>query len=74
MIRAFEIMGEASKRTTPAFRAAHPEVPWSMMARTRDKLIHDYPGVDPAVVWRAIERELPKLRETIRALLDDGGR
>jgi uncharacterized protein with HEPN domain len=39
------------------------------MARTRDKLIHDYPGVDPAVVWRAVEHELKGLREKIERLL-----
>lgn len=47
VIRNFEVMGEAAKRVSAPLRAAHPDVPWSVMARTRDKLIHDYPGVDP---------------------------
>lgn len=68
VIRAFEIMGEAAKRVSPAFREKHAEIPWAMMARTRDKLIHDYPGVDVHVVWRAVERELPTLRDQLRGL------
>ena len=71
VIRNFEVMGEASKRISPKLRAAHPEIPWSLMARTRDKLIHDYPGVDPTVVWRAVERELNGLRASIELLLRD---
>lgn len=69
VVRNFEIIGEAAKRVSATFRATHPDVPWSAMARTRDKLIHDYPGVDVKVVWRAVEQELPRLRETILGLL-----
>lgn len=71
VIRNFEVMGEAAKRVSPSLRDAHPEVPWALMARTRDKLIHDYPGVDPLVVWRAIERELQGLRGNIERLLKE---
>ena len=42
------IIGEAVKRMSPEFRAAHPEVPWKAIAGTRDKLIHFYEGV----AWR----------------------
>jgi uncharacterized protein with HEPN domain len=40
------ILGEACKRLTPEFRNAHPTVPWAVIARTRDILIHHYEGVD----------------------------
>jgi uncharacterized protein with HEPN domain len=40
------IIGEAVKRLSPEFRVAHPEVPWKLIAGTRDKLIHFYEGVD----------------------------
>lgn len=69
VIRNIEVMGEAAKRVSPAFRAQHPDVPWAPMARTRDKLIHDYPGVDPNVVWRAVEEDLPPLRDALRRIL-----
>jgi uncharacterized protein with HEPN domain len=41
------IIGEAVKRMSPEFRAAHPEVPWKPIAGTRDKLIHFYEGRGP---------------------------
>jgi uncharacterized protein with HEPN domain len=41
------IVGEAVKRLSAEFRAAHPEVPWRLIAGTRDKLIHFYEGCGP---------------------------
>lgn len=46
------IIGEAVKRISPEFRAAHPEVPWKLIAATRDKLIYFYEGVDIEEVWK----------------------
>lgn len=71
VIRNFEVMGEAAKRMPEPFRLAHPEIPWSLMARTRDKLIHDYPGIDPLVIWRAVIHDLPPLRARIEQLLGE---
>ena len=67
--RSLEIVGEASKKPSPGFREAHPSVEWRLMAGTRDKLIHDYFGVDYAIVWDIVVTELPRLEEEIRGLL-----
>jgi uncharacterized protein with HEPN domain len=48
------IIGEAVKRISPEFRVAHPEVPWKLIAGTRDKLIHFYEGVDLEEVWEMV--------------------
>ena len=41
-VRGLEIIGEAAKNIDPGFKAKHPEIPWRLMARMRDKLIHEY--------------------------------
>src|SRR5262249_20869365 len=61
VIRALEIVGEATKKLSPALRERHPEIPWKNMAGVRDKLIHDYFGVNFDVVWKIVRDELPSL-------------
>lgn len=62
------IVGEAVKRISPDFRAAHPEVPWKLIAGTRGKLIHFYEGVDLEEVWRMVTSDLPQLITQIKLL------
>ncbi len=61
VIHQFLLVGEISKRLSEELRRAHPSVPWSAMARMRDKLIHHYRGVDLQEVYRAAKVEVPKL-------------
>ena len=51
----------SGQRISPEFRAAHPEVPWKLIAGTRDKLIHFYEGVDLEEVWKMVTSDLPEL-------------
>jgi uncharacterized protein with HEPN domain len=62
------VIGEAVKRLSPDFRSAHPEVPWRLIAGTRDKLIHFYEGVDIDAVWSMIESDLPQLIRWVEPL------
>lgn len=66
-----EIVGEAAKRVSPSLQEQAQSVPWRETAGMRDKLVHDYFGVDLALVWDVVEGELPKVRVSISALLDD---
>jgi uncharacterized protein with HEPN domain len=65
------IIGEAVKRISPEFRAAHPEAPWKLIAGTRDKLIHFYEGVDLEEVWKMVTSDLPDLIHLIEPLAPD---
>jgi len=62
VVRSLEIIGEATKGVSDDIRAKYPEVPWRKMAGMRDKLAHDYIGVDLEVVWSAVKLHIPDLR------------
>ena len=69
VIRALEIVGEAARRIPKSFREKHPDIPWSEMAGMRDKLIHDYFGVDLEVVLKTVREDLPPLITAIQGLV-----
>lgn len=70
VIRNVEIIGQAVKGLSDRTRALQPDVPWRRIAGMRDKLIHEYFGVDLALVWDVVERELPALRPQVEALIE----
>ena len=71
VIRNFEIIGEATKRLSPEIRAAYANVTWQQVAGFRDVLIHDYLKVNLNRVWGVIEQNLPELKTTVEAILQD---
>ena len=60
--RDLEIIGEASKQLSSELKSKHQEIPWKEMAGMRDKLIHDYFGVDIEVIWKTISVDIPNLK------------
>jgi uncharacterized protein with HEPN domain len=70
-IRRIEIIGEASKNIPEDFKRQYPDVPWSEMARTRDKLIHGYFGVDLELTWDIIQHDLSELKEQMNQILEE---
>jgi uncharacterized protein with HEPN domain len=60
--RSLEIIGEASKNLAQTFKDNYTEIPWRRMAGIRDKLIHEYFGVDYDIVWNAVVNEIPDLK------------
>jgi uncharacterized protein with HEPN domain len=59
--RSIEIIGEAAKHVSPAFQAAHPEIPWRAIVAQRNVLVHDYGDIEPMLVWGLLVEHLPTL-------------
>lgn len=70
VIRALEIIGEATKRIPHTVRERHPSVPWRAMAGIRDKLIHDYINVNLRIVWKTVQEEVPAVQRNVQDILD----
>lgn len=71
VIRNLEILGEATKNLSDPLRAKHSAIPWKSMAGARDRLIHDYFGVNLDIVWEIATLELPKLAPQIETLIKE---
>lgn len=65
VIRNFEIIGEAAKNIPREMKKKYIQIPWSSMASIRNKLIHEYFGVNFKVLWKTIKEDLPDLKEKI---------
>lgn len=68
-VRSLEVIGEATKNLPEDFRKQHTHLPWRRMAGMRDKLIHEYFGVDYEVVWDVVANQIPALHQQIERLL-----
>ena len=69
VVRKLEIMGEASKNIPIEIRREYKEIPWSDIAKMRDKIIHFYFGVDYEIVWKVIKERLPGIKPFIEQVL-----
>jgi len=71
VIKDLEIIGEAAAKVSLETRQQHPQVPWSLVAGMRNRLIHAYFDVDYDQVWSAVTQDLPLLLAVLRDALSD---
>jgi len=71
VIRAIEILGEATKKIPSEVREKYSDIPWREMAGTRDKLVHDYFGVNLAVIWKTVTEDIPSLIPLLQQVIEN---
>jgi len=69
VIRNFEVIGEASKNLPAEFKAKHPEIPWNEMYLLRNKVSHEYFGIDYKIIWDVAKNYLPENILQLEAIL-----
>jgi len=71
VIRALELIGEAAKHIPKFVRSKSPKVPWEEMSGMRNKLVHEYFGVDLKVVWKTLKKDIPPLIEEVGRIVEN---
>lgn len=69
-VRSLEVVGEAAKKIPESFRTEHPTIQWRKITGMRDRLIHDYFGVDYELVWDVVQHRMPELRQQLAAIIE----
>ena len=71
VIRSLEVMGEAVKKIPNEVRDRYPEIPWKYIAGMRNKLIHEYHGIDLEIIWEVVKKEAPPLKPLFEKVLSE---
>ncbi|WP_295235812.1 DUF86 domain-containing protein [Sediminibacterium sp.] len=69
VVRSLEIIGEATKKIPTHFKESTSDIEWKSMAGMRDRLIHDYMGVNYSIVWDVLTSKIPVLHSQVKAVL-----
>jgi uncharacterized protein with HEPN domain len=65
VLRNLQVMCESTQMLSIAYKQAHPALDWRRIADFRNRLVHDYLGVDLEIVWKVIAEDLPELKRTV---------
>ena len=71
VVRAVEVIGEAAKNIPQSLKDQYPNIAWRSIAGMRDKVIHQYFGVDLQVLWDTVHQDIPPLKTAIAQVLAD---
>ncbi len=70
VVRSLEIIGEATKKIPADFKVKWSSIKWKNMAGLRDRLIHDYMGVNYSIVWDVVKNKIPELYDQINGVIE----
>jgi len=71
VMHQIEIIGEASNGISEGFRETHSSLPWLQMRAIRNKIVHDYRGINLHIIWDTVKNDLPMLKTQVRSLLGE---
>ncbi|NJN24347.1 MAG: DUF86 domain-containing protein [Acaryochloridaceae cyanobacterium RL_2_7] len=76
VVKELEIIGEAAGKLTQALRDRHPQIPWIDIISMRNRLAHEYFGIDLDIVWDTVQHSLPSLLGELEAMVkqEESGR
>jgi uncharacterized protein with HEPN domain len=69
VLRNLQTLAESTQRLSEEMKGSRPEIDWFKIAGFRNVLVHDYLGVDVETIWNIVERELPVLKDAVRAMM-----
>ncbi len=69
IVRSLEIIGEAAKKVPADFKVKWSSIQWKNMAGMRDRLIHNYMGVNYTIVWDVVKNKIPELSTQIQEII-----
>lgn len=71
VMHQIEIVGEASNDISDEFQEKYSDLPWMQMRAIRNKIVHDYRGINLNIIWETVQNDLPALREQVRNILGE---
>ena len=67
--RNLEIIGEAARQLPEEYKRAYTQITWTQIAGLRNRIVHDYFGLDLEIIWQIVEHDLPELEKQVSALM-----
>ena len=71
VVRNFEIIGEAANRVDPDFQGNHPEIEWKRIRGFRNRIVHEYFGIDYEIVWEIIESYIDEMINWLEPIIEN---
>lgn len=68
VVRNLEIIGEAANRLPEDFKSIHSKIGWSRIVGLRNRIVHDYFGIDLEIIWEILQKELPDFKAKVSAI------
>ncbi len=72
VLRNLEIIGEAARRIPAKFKSDRPEIDWTRISGLRNRIVHEYFGLDLAIIWQIVSSDLQALKFQLQAALSEG--